>query len=138
MRALPILFASLLAAAPAGALDDPSREAARAAISRQVEALGRDDAAAAYAQAAPSIQAMFPNPDLFIGMVRNSYTPVYRHRSFDFAGAAETGEAGVSQDVRIQDEFGVDWTATYTVERQPDGAWRITGCRLTKSPGTST
>lgn len=138
MRALPALLALLLSVQAASALDETGREAARAAISRQVEALGRDDAAAAYAQAAPSIQAIFPNADLFLGMVRNGYAPVYRHRSFAFGDVTDADEARLTQDVRIQDEQGVDWTAHYSVERQPDGSWRITGCRLTKLPGTNT
>ncbi|WP_336486103.1 DUF4864 domain-containing protein [Methylobacterium nigriterrae] len=137
MRAVLALLALACAALPAGALDDPARAAARAAITRQVEALGRDDAAAAYAMAAPSIQALFPTPDVFIGMVRSSYAPVYRHRSFVFGEARDSGESGVSQEVAIQDDYGVDWAAAYSLERGADGEWRITGCRLTKLPGTS-
>jgi hypothetical protein len=139
MRTLPVLSALVLALMPwpAGAADEAVRAEARAAITRQVEALGRDDAAAAYALAAPSIQGLFPTPDVFLGMVRTNYRPVYRHRRFDFGAAQDAGEAGLSQEVRIQDEYGVDWTATYSLERQADGAWRITGCRLAKQPGTS-
>ena len=135
MRAWPALFLAL-ALTPAYAADDGAREAARAAITRQADALGRDDAATAYAQAAPAIQGMFPTADVFLGMVRNSYRPVYRHRSFMFGQARDLGDAGLSQDVAIQDEDGVDWTAEYSLERGPDGAWRITGCRLIKAPGT--
>ena len=40
----------------AHAADDGARDAARATITRQAEALVRDDATTAYAQAAPSIQ----------------------------------------------------------------------------------
>lgn len=128
----------LLAAGPALAADEGAREAARAAISRQAEALARDDAEAAYAQAAPAIRSLFPTAEVFIGMVRTNYRPVYRHRSFVFGPARDQGETGLGQEVAIQDEYGIDWTADYTVERQADGSWRITGCRLTKAPGTNT
>ena len=137
MRPVLALMVLLAWALPAQALDEPDREAARAAITRQVEALGRDDAASAYALAAPSIQALFPTPDVFIGMVRSNYTAIYRHRSFVFGEARETAENTVSQDVAVQDAYGVDWTAAYSLERQADGTWRITSCRLAKSPGTS-
>jgi hypothetical protein len=137
MRAILAFLVLALWAIPARALDEPAREAARAAITRQVEALGRDDAASAYAVAAPSIQALFPTPDVFIGMVRSNYAAIYRHRSFVFGEGRETAENGLAQDVAIQDAYGVDWTAAYSLERQADGTWRITGCRLTKSPGTS-
>ncbi|WP_375465168.1 DUF4864 domain-containing protein [uncultured Methylobacterium sp.] len=135
MRAWPALLLAL-AMTPAHAADDGAREAARAAIARQADALGRDDAAAAYAQAAPGIQGMFPSADIFLGMVRNNYRPVYRHRSFVFGQGRDLGEAALSQDVAIQDEDGVDWTAEYSLERGDDGQWRISGCRLVKAEGT--
>lgn len=136
MRAWLALLLVLGVSAPAMA-DDGARQAARATITKQAEALGRDDAATAYAQAAPAIQEIFPNPDLFLGMVRNQYRPVYRHRSFVFGDGRDLDDTTVTQSVAIQDEDGVDWTAEYSLERGPDGAWRITGCRLIKAPGTS-
>jgi hypothetical protein len=142
MRAKPraVLTALLLSgmASKALALDEADRMAARAAITRQVEAFGRDDAGAAYAQAAPGIQALFPTPEVFLGMVRTQYRAVYRHRSFAFADTRETGGDALRQDARIQDQDGIDWEAEYGVERQPDGTWRITGCRLTRAAGTNT
>jgi len=134
MRVLPALLLLFVLAGPAAA-DDAARAAAQATITRQVEAFGRDDAPTAYAQAAPAIRELFPNADLFIGMVRNQYRPVYRHRSFVFGEGRDTGEASVVQSVAIQDEYGVDWTAEYSLARDADGQWRITGCRLVKAPG---
>jgi len=136
MRVLPALLLLFVLAGPAAA-DDAARAAAQATITRQVEAFGRDDAPTAYAQAAPAIRELFPNADLFIGMVRNQYRPVYRHRSFVFGEGRDTGEASVVQSVAIQDEYGVDWTAEYSLARDADGQWRITGCRLIKAPGTN-
>ena len=136
MRTWLALLLVLGVSGPAAA-DDGAREAARATITKQAEALGRDDAATAYAQAAPAIQEIFPNADLFLGMVRNQYRPVYRHRSFVFGDGRDVDDTTVTQSVAIQDEDGVDWTAEYSLERGPDGTWRITGCRLIKAPGTS-
>lgn len=135
MRAWSALL--LLVLAGPAAADDGARAEARAVIARQEQALSRDDAQTAYDQAAPAIRALFPNADLFIGMVRTQYRPVYRHRSFVFGEARDTEAAGVVQSVAIQDEYGVDWTAEYSLVRDADGQWRITGCRLTKAPGTS-
>jgi hypothetical protein len=137
MRALSCLFLLLGCLGCQAWAGEAEQAAARAVISRQAEAFGRDDASTAYAQAAPAIRDIFPNPDLFLGMVRNQYKPVYRHRSFVFGTARDVGETSVSQTVAIQDEFGTDWTAEYTLDRQPDGEWRITGCRLIKAPGIS-
>jgi hypothetical protein len=132
-----LAFLLILGLSGSALADDGARAEARAVIAKQVEAFGRDDAPTAYAQAAPAIRELFPNADLFIGMVRNQYRPVYRHRSFVFGEGRDTGEAGMVQSVAIQDEYGVDWTAEYSLVRGADGAWRITGCRLIKAPGTS-
>ncbi|MCJ2048890.1 DUF4864 domain-containing protein [Methylobacterium sp. J-070] len=137
MRAWPALLLLALGLAGPAAADDGDRAAARAVIAKQEQALGRDDAQTAYEQAAPAIRALFPNADLFIGMVRNQYGPVYRHRSFVFGEARDTGADSVVQSVAIQDAYGVDWTAEYSLVRDADGQWRITGCRLIKAPGTS-
>jgi hypothetical protein len=83
MRALLLLAAVLIGlSAPARAADDVA--AAQSVIRSQVEALGRDDAATAYSYAAPAIQEIFPQADFFMAMVRGSYAPVYRHKSFEF------------------------------------------------------
>jgi hypothetical protein len=130
MRALFLLAALLLSlAAPARAGDDVA--AAQGVIRSQVEAFGRDDAAAAYSYAAPAIQEIFPQADIFMSMVRNSYAPVYRHKSFDF-GEARVSDGTIAQRVHIVDADGIPWEALYTLELQPDGSVKITGCVLLK------
>jgi hypothetical protein len=118
MRAFVLLIACLIGlASPACAADDVA--AAQAIISSQVEALGRDDAATAYAYAAPEIREMFPQAEIFMSMVRRSYAPVYRHKSFEF-GEARTSDGKIAQQVHIIDADGVAWEALYTLEQQPD------------------
>jgi hypothetical protein len=130
MRALFLLAALLLSlAAPARAGDDVA--AAQGVIRSQVEAFSRDDAAAAYSYAAPAIQEIFPQADIFMSMVRNSYAPVYRHKSFDF-GEARVSDGTIAQRVHIVDADGIPWEALYTLELQPDGSVKITGCVLLK------
>ncbi|GJD50646.1 hypothetical protein OPKNFCMD_3389 [Methylobacterium crusticola] len=133
MRAILALLT--LMAFPALATEAPDQEAARAAIVRQQESFRRDDAAGAYAQAAPAIQRMFDTPERFIGMVRDGYAPVYRNRRFDFDRAEDLPDGSFAQSVRIQDQDGTDWVALYTLAREPDGSWRITGCQLRKAAG---
>ncbi len=131
MRALFLLAALLLSlVGPARAADDVA--AAQGVILSQVEAFGRDDAAAAYSHAAPAIQEIFPQADIFMSMVRNSYAPVYRHKSFDFGEARVSGGA-IAQRVHIVDADGIPWEALYTLELQPDGSVKITGCVLLKA-----
>jgi hypothetical protein len=130
MRALFLLAVLLITlAAPARASDDVA--AAQGVIHSQVEAFSRDDAAAAYSYAAPAIQEI-PQADIFMSMVRNSYAPVYRHKSFDF-GEARVSDGTIAQRVHIVDADGVSWEALYTLEVQPDGSVKITGCVLLKA-----
>lgn len=136
MRA--ILFGlGLLVAGPAWATDDAGRDAARATVERQIEAFRRDDAVTAYAQAAPAIQTLFPSPDTFLAMVRQGYAAIYRARRYSVDRIEEAGDDGLALGVTLQDEAGADWAALYSLEKQPDGAWRITGCRLVKAPGSN-
>ena len=125
---LAILLISL--AAPARAADDVA--AAQGVIRSQVEALSRDDAAAAYSHAAPAIQEIFPQADIFMSMVRNSYAPIYRHKSFDF-GETRVSDGTIAQRVHIVDADGIPWEALYTLELQPDGSVKITGCVLLRA-----
>jgi hypothetical protein len=101
-------------------------------IRSQEEAFGRDDASAAYTFASPGIQARFHDPETFMSMVRSGYAPVYRHRSFEF-GEAKTANGTIQQEVHIIDANGVAWEALYTLEPQPDGSLKISGCVLTKA-----
>ena len=117
-------------AVPVHAADDVA--AGQSVIRSQVEALGRDDAAAAYSYAAPAIQDVFPQADIFMDMVRQSYAPVYRHKSFEF-GEARASDGKIAQRVHIVDAEGVPWEALYTLELEPDGSVKISGCVLRKA-----
>jgi hypothetical protein len=132
MRAFILLVALLIGlASPARAADDVA--AAQGVIRSQVEAFQRDDAAAAYSYAAPAIQEIFPRADIFMMMVQQGYAPVYRHKSFEF-GEAHASDGKIAQRVHIIDADGIPWEALYTLELQPDGNIKISGCVLLK-PG---
>ena len=129
IAALLVVLAIALSAAPAFA-DDVT--AAQGVIRAQEQAFARDDAAGAYAQAAPAIQEIFPAPDIFMSMVQNGYPPVYRHKSFEFGESTSDGSR-IAQRVHIVDANGEAWEALYTLELQADGSYKITGCSLLKA-----
>ncbi len=131
MRAFILLTTLLIGlAAPARAGNDVAT--AQGIINSQVEALAHDDAAKAYSYAAPAIQSLFPQPDIFLSMVQRSYAPVYRHKSFEF-GEARVADGRIAQRVHILDADGEAWEALYTLEQQPDGSLKIIGCVLIKA-----
>ena len=129
MRLALLVTLLLIFVAPAGA-DDLA--AAQSVIRAQEQAFGRDDAAAAYSYAAPEIRERFPDAEIFMSMVREAYTPVYRHKSFEFGEARSEGD-WIAQGVHIVDANGEMWEALYTLEREPDGSLKITGCTLLKA-----
>ena len=133
MRILAVLVAMLVSVvSPAFSADDVA--AAQGVIRSQLEAMDRDDAAAAYSFASPEIRSLFSEADSFMTMVRRNYAPVHRHKSFEFGdGRALSGR--VIQEVKLVDVDGVPWQAIYTLEQQPDGSVKITGCTL-KAIGT--
>jgi hypothetical protein len=130
MRVLILLAAFLLNFIVPALADDVAD--AQSVIRAQEDAFRRDDATAAFSYAAPGIRDMFPQADLFMFMVRHSYAPVYRHRSFDFGDAKAAGSQ-VAQRVHIVDDNGEAWEALYTLEQQSDGSLKITGCSLLKA-----
>jgi hypothetical protein len=131
MRAAIFLIAILIGfAPPACAADDVA--AGQTIIRAQEQAIARDDAANAYSYAAPVLQTIFGQPDIFMQMVRKNYAPVYRHKKFEF-GEGRASDGNIAQIVYITDADGDEWEALYTLEKQPDGNLKITGCSLKKS-----
>jgi len=135
-RSLGVLVALVVAvgvtfAVPsgAGAIDDSDRAAIQALIAGQIAAFRADDDAAAYAMASPGIQQVFPTVEAFMEMVVNGYMPVYRPRSFTF-GPLEESPQGPVQTVFLTGPDGDSYIATYLLEPQDDGSWKINGCAL--------
>lgn len=133
MRLVLAAFMLVMASMPLRAQPaDADRAAIQDVIRGQLGAFGRDDAAGAFAFASPNIQAMFGSPDTFLSMVKRGYAPVYRPRSVDFT-TLTAEDSGPVQAVELIGPDGQAYTAMYTMERQPDGTWRIAACALVES-----
>jgi hypothetical protein len=134
-----ILFTLLLLIAPQASLGGPVSDADQTEfkriISGQIDAFRADDGARAYSYAAPNIRQIFPTPDIFMQMVKQGYKPVYRPRSFKFGQAGDDPYGRPSQRVTLVGPDGKTYEALYSMERQPDGTWRIQGCTLLQVPG---
>ena len=107
--------------------------AVREVIEAQLDAFRRDDAERAFSYAAPGIHAAFGSAQNFMAMVRDQYAVVYRPRSVSF-DAPRVMDGELVQPVRMTDDAGRAWLALYPMEKQPDGRWRINGCRLARLP----
>lgn len=109
---------------------------ARAVIDRQISAFRSDDGAAAWSLATPRLREIFPSADVFMGMVKSGYAPVYRPKSVTF-GRFQAVPGGFAQEVFVVGPDGDGYTALYLLETQPDGSLRIAGCKLVKAAGTA-
>lgn len=134
-----LLFLCALAG-PASAQADLSaadRASIQAVITRQIDAFRRDDAEAAFSFASPSIQDQFGTPGRFLDMVRRAYPAVHRPRLVEFTGL-RLSDGAVVQQVELIGPDGASELALYTMERDPTGRWRISGCTLVESERVGT
>ena len=104
----------------------------QAVVQAQLKAFAADDAALAFSYATPRIRKMFGNADTFLAMVRSSYPMVYRPASTSFFQPEKLDGAWV-QRVQMSDAQGALWQATYSLELQRNGSWRINGCEVAAS-----
>jgi hypothetical protein len=133
MKLLPLVLGLFLLATPALA-DDTAQQAV---IRHQLDAFKASDGASAYADAAPLVQQHFPTLDSFMAMVITGYLPVARNNGWQFGEAGVDEQGRNFQKVEINGADGQGWTATYFMELQPDGTWKISGVRLEQNQGTN-
>ena len=135
MTPLVRLIVALLVAVgfglPAAAQEIAASDSAaiHSVIQGQIGAFQKDDGLAAYGLASPTIQQIFPSVDAFMGMVRGQYQPVYRPRSLAFGPLVDSA-SGPQQKVFVVGPDGASYVAVYTLQKQPDGTWKINGCVL--------
>ena len=130
------LAAAFMFVAPmhAWALTEADEKGVRTVVEAQLAALARDDAAAAFSFAAPNVRAAVGTASRFMDMVRKSYPAIYRPASTAFL-KPEEHHGQVIQRVQLMDEGGSAWLALYSVQRQKDKSWRITGCQVVPNKG---
>lgn len=102
----------------------------RDVIGRQIEAFRASDLITAFAQAAPGIQKQFGTAENFAHMVEEAYPSAYRPRSVVFESLQEV-EGLPAQQVMLMDQAGKLIRATYMMQQQAGGDWKIAGCYLT-------
>ena len=120
----------------AGGLSPKDQKQIIKVVQAQLNAFAQDDAAKAFSYAAPNIKHLMGSAENFLEMVRSQYEVVYKPSSTTFM--QPMGEAGEAMlKVRMTDEDGDAWIATYTLQRQKNKVWRITGCAVSEATGTA-
>ena len=148
LRDLLVVLLLLVASVPAPAAEDPAVEATQAAradrltsadrqkiqrvINLQLKAFARNDEALAFSYSTPETRKYFGSSHTFMELVRTDYEVLVKHVSREFLEAAII-EGEVIQPLRIVSHEGEIIVALYSLERQPDREWRISGCELAPS-----
>ena len=133
-----LLLSFLLVFSQANAQSSNSQEATiQGVIEDQISAFQSKDYERAFSHADPTIRQIFKTTDRFIGMVKSGYGPLYNPDSFAFSRSLEQG-GSVYQEVIVTDQNGKQWQAVYTLKKQPDGTWKITGVKMEPTQGAAT
>ena len=135
-----IAFVVVLLVSVIGAFaDDTSvadKQATQQVIERQIGAFKAGDHEKAYSFAAPGIKQVFPTVEHFINMVTTGYRPLYDPESYVF-GRSVTLDGQIHQEVLVTDRSGKTWQAVYTLQKQEDGTWKVTGVKMNPYKGSS-
>lgn len=92
--------------------------------------LNRGDVA--FSLASPKVRRVFESADSFMEMVRSEYGAVYQPRSYRFLKPSVRGGEPL-QAVEVIALDGAVSIAVFSVERQPNRSWRISGCYMRES-----
>lgn len=129
-----VLLLVLTVSAHAATLTPKDEKSVREVVQGQLAAFAADNAVKAFSYAAPNIRQSMVSAKQFMAMVRENYAVVYRPVSVSFF-KPERMDAGVVQAVQLTDENDVLWMAFYTLQRQKNRLWRITGCVVKSATG---
>ncbi|MEO5659335.1 MAG: DUF4864 domain-containing protein [Polaromonas sp.] len=124
----------LLTPAQAAGLTPADEKSVLAVVQSQLAALAQDDAAKAFSFAAPNVREAVGSATQFLAMIRRSYPAIYRPASTAFLKPEGHDDSAI-QRVQMEDADGHAWVATYSVHRQKNKVWRITGCQLVPTKG---
>ena len=130
---LAAMFTASLASAQE-ALPEPVQKEIRSIIDRQLEALKRDDAAAAFGLAAPVFRAKFGTPERFMAAVKKDFAAIYRPRTVTYQDMGFASGKPVQKMLVIGGD-GKAAMAYFSMEKQANGAWRVDALVVTPIEG---
>ncbi|HEY3049781.1 MAG TPA: DUF4864 domain-containing protein [Polaromonas sp.] len=125
---------ALHAGASAAPLSPSDEKSVRSVVQAQLAAFAKDDAHKAFSYAAPNVREAVGTAASFMAMVRSSYPMVYRPASVAFLKPEGKDDKAILR-VQMTDASGDSWLAIYSLQRQKNKAWRITGCAVVENKG---
>jgi len=118
---------------PTGTKETPVSEkdkvAIRIVIQGQIEAFRSGDGERAFSYASPGVKEQFETPKQFFETVKSAYDSVLIPRSMVFEDLKEVMGV-ITQPVLFLASDGDTVIASYIMEKQDNGDWKISGCYL--------
>lgn len=107
-------------------------QAIQGVIAAQRAAIVARAADKAFTYASPGIQQQFGDAATFMAMVDAAYAALETARYVEFLEGAVI-DGIIVQPLRLIDADNTVRVALYTMEKQPDGSWRIASCQIAPS-----
>ena len=107
-------------------------QAIQQVIAAQRTAIIAGEAEKAFSYASPGIQQQFGDAASFLAMVDAAYAELESARYVEFLEGAVI-DGIVVQPLRLIDADNTVRVALYTMEKQANGEWRISSCRIAPS-----
>ena len=107
-------------------------QAIQQVIAAQRTAIIAGEAEKAFSYASPGIQQQFGDAARFLAMVDAAYAALESARYVEFLEGAVI-DGIVVQPLRLIDADNTVRVALYTMEKQANGEWRISSCRIAPS-----
>jgi uncharacterized protein DUF4864 len=121
---------------PPQTLTSADHAAIHGVIQKQIDALKTDDYAAAYSVVSQSFKALYPSVDAFARLIRTRYAQLIKPKSLVFGTVTQTTQGPV-QRVFLTAADGKPYVANYSMQKQPDETWLISGCTVSRDNNSS-
>lgn len=110
-------------------ITDEDKLAIRVVIKGQIEAFRSGDGDKAYSYASPGVKEQFTTPGDFFNTLKSAYTSVLIPRSMVFEDLKQVMGI-ITQPVLFFASNGDTVIASYVMEKEENGDWKISGCYL--------
>ncbi len=110
-------------------ITEKDKVAIRIVIQGQIEAFRSGDGDKAFSYASPGIKEQFETPAQFFDTVKTTYESVLVPRSMVFEDLKEVMGV-ITQPVLFLASDGDTVIASYIMEKEDNGDWKISGCYL--------
>ncbi|MFK8032776.1 MAG: DUF4864 domain-containing protein [Hyphomicrobiales bacterium] len=106
----------------------------RMVVQSYLWALANQQSKLLYLTASTSVKSTYASPEALLAKMTQIHKPIVAGSLERFDGLRSQGSNKI-QRVYIKDEYGRQWLASYLLEKDSTGNWKIAGCVILPAPG---